>query len=321
MSNNIYNYQYLPNPPRAWSRLQNQYTYINPNTNNPDYYKELYIPVINKTLSSSQALYLDKQFYKGNILQYKNNSANLTKKQKYSNLVKGLGPSRTKNFATQTDIYTNPNTNELLRVNYETYNFPNNIVSKPNNPAGPFAFDLNSPFDCSNSSVKDGGILICGTYANQCSEEIIKQPKLNDGTLCFPSSYSNVPGNNELCWNSKIQTYYNKPRYFINNSGDKFPQGYKGFISGLKPNSPNLNFSQNNSNITLIWSIKTSNCIPITAFRIYINNIFYREIPYIQNLNNYSYLITLPNGNYNIYMTSLSNTIESDKSNIIYITI
>lgn len=314
--NNIYNFNYLPNPPRAWSRVQNSCTYANQNAN----YSNIFNPITGNISSLEQANYQQLLYYKGNVLQYKNNSANLTKKQKYSQLANGKGPFRTKVFATQTATYTNPNTTGLLLVNYKVFVYPNNIVGAPNNPAGPFASDLISPFDCSNTNVKDGGNLVCGTFANQCNDKIIKQAPITNGNLCFPSYYSNVPGNTILCWNNKLQTYYPKPRYFMNNSGNKFPQGYKGFVSALKPDSPTLSFSQNGSNITLFWTINTSNCIPISGFKIYLNNLFYREIQTNNpNLNNYDYLLVLNSGNYEIYITSISNNIESEKSNIIHI--
>jgi hypothetical protein len=44
---------YLPNPPRAWSRVQNPCTYILPN----DSYTSAYIPLTNQTVSLAQAEY------------------------------------------------------------------------------------------------------------------------------------------------------------------------------------------------------------------------------------------------------------------------
>jgi hypothetical protein len=225
---------YNPVPPRVWSRVQNQCTFINPNSS----YSESYIPITGQTVSQAQADYETKQFYKGNILQYKGNSARLTKTQKYSQLARMSGPNRTKIFATQTETYTNPNTTGLLRSGYTTYPFPNQIVGAPNNISGPFVYGLANPNGCSGNSIQDGGTLICGTYANPCSGQIYIQANPN-ATICNPASASNVPGPYDLCWNTKIQTWFPKSRYFMNNSTDKWPVNYKGFVSALDINNCN----------------------------------------------------------------------------------
>jgi hypothetical protein len=226
------NYSYNPIPPRVWSRVQNPCTYITPGL--PDQYN-VYIPLTNKTVSSAQAIEEDKQTYKGNILQYKGNSAMLTKSQKYSQLSRCAGPNRKKVFATQSQTYTNPNTTGLLRVGFQTYPYPNEIVGAPNNISGPFEYNVANPNDCSGNAVQDGGVLVCGTFANPCSGEIYIKPN-NNSTICNPASASNVPGPRILCWNKKVQPWFPKPRYVMNNSTDKWPNNYKGFVSAVPPN-------------------------------------------------------------------------------------
>ena len=125
-------YNYNPLPPRVWSRVQHPCTYTVDSS-----YNSIYIPLTNETVSPVVALYKDKQLYKGNILQYKNNSSNLTKNQKYSKISKGLWCNRTKVFATQSQTYTNPNTTSLKRINAVDIPFPNQIVGSPNNISGP----------------------------------------------------------------------------------------------------------------------------------------------------------------------------------------
>jgi hypothetical protein len=56
-------YNYLPLPPRVWSRVQNQCTYTIQDNN----YTEAYIPLTNQTVSLAQANYEEKLLYKGNI--------------------------------------------------------------------------------------------------------------------------------------------------------------------------------------------------------------------------------------------------------------
>jgi hypothetical protein len=224
-------YYYDPIPPRVWSRVQNQCTYIVPGSD----YTTSYLPLTNKTVSQANADYEMKMFYKGNILQYKANSAKFTKNQKYSQIANRNGPSRKKNYGTQSTTYSNPNISGLLRTGYTTYPFPNNIVGVPNNISGPFVYNVPNPDGCLSNDVQDGGILVCGTFANPCTGEIYKSGN-NNATICNSSSSSNVPGNLILCWNKKIQTWFPKPRY-NNNSGTKWPVNYKGFVSALRNGS------------------------------------------------------------------------------------
>jgi len=219
---------YNPIPPRVWSRVQNPCTYINPN----DEYLSAYIPLTGQTVSQAQANYETQMINKGNILQYKRNSARLTKSQRYSQLARCAGPNRTKVFATQSQTYTNPNTTSLLRQNFTTYSFPNQIVGVPNNISGPFAYGIPNPNDCSGNAIQDGGTLVCGTYANPCSGVIVKQGQTT-AAICNPASASNVPGSCILCWNNKVQTWFPRQRYFMNNSTDKWPNNYKGFVSAI----------------------------------------------------------------------------------------
>lgn len=53
---------------------------------------------------------------KAEVLQYKNNSANITKKQKWSQIVRGGSQNKKRGWAIQTDTYTNPNTQYLQKV-------------------------------------------------------------------------------------------------------------------------------------------------------------------------------------------------------------
>ena len=57
---------------------------------------------------------------KGNVLQYKNNSSNLTKQQRYSQIAKGQWTNRNTTWASQSVTTTMPNTQGLRRVNYKT---------------------------------------------------------------------------------------------------------------------------------------------------------------------------------------------------------
>jgi hypothetical protein len=334
MTKNNYN----PIPPRVWSRVQSQCTYINPN----DEYLSAYIPLTGQTVSQAQANYETLMINKGNVLQYKGNSARLTKTQKYSQLARMAGPNRTKVFATQSQTYSNPNTTGLLRQNFNTYPFPNEIVGVPNNISGPFAYGIPNPNNCSSNTIIDGGTLVCGTFANPCSGEIIKRGNTSS-TICAPASASNVPGPSVLCWNNKVQTWFPRQRYVMNNSGDKWPVNYKGFVSAVKPGIPTapvlyLNYYTQNIdnnikstkskdtdstkydtdstkyNINFYW--KSNYIFEVDSFNIYINDNLHKNI---KNDNKYTHVINnYEKNNCIISITSILNNIESNMSNYIF---
>lgn len=305
-------YNYIPIPPRVWTRVQSSCTYVLPDNS----YNSIYVPLTNQTLASGEAIVQEKKQYKGNILQYKGNSSRLTKNQKYSQISKGLWSNRTKVFATQSQTYTNPNTSSLARINYKSIPFPNEIVGSPNNISGPFQYGIPNPFNCSTNTIQDGGTLICSSYSNPCTGEIIQTVTEKQ---CFPTYCSDVPGQiMNLCWNPRLQTFFPRRRFTMNNSLNKWPQGYKGFQSAVTPYPPVLTLDgYNNTSVTLSWTINNSICLPISSFNIYKNGILILTIPYnvtSTTINN----LTNPSTN-TFYVTAVSNTINSLPSNTIEI--
>jgi hypothetical protein len=302
---------YNPIPPRVWSRVQNPCTYIDASGN----YNQVYIPLTNQTVSQAQANYEDKMVYKGNVLQYKGNSSRLTKSQKYTQLAKGFGPNRTKVFASQSQTYTNPNTTGLQRVNYSTIPFPNAAVGEPNNISGPYQYNVTNPNGCSGTSIQDGGNLRYGYYANPCTGEIINSCPTSS-TICNPASASDVPGSSILCWNTKVQPWFPKPRYVMNNSTDKWPVNYKGLVSATRPESPYLMIDSSSCNsVTLSWVNVNSICIPISAYNIYQNGVLIKNVRYTTTSTTINGLV--PGITYSFFITSVSNTIESLPSNTV----
>ena len=194
---------YLPQPTRVWSRVQNTCV----------------------QLSISEA---DKiaMLNKGNVLQYKANSSNLTKAQKYSKIAKGQWINRNTTWATQSARgYTNPNTTSLKRTG--------NVVNVALNPIsgaiiGPTLEPLTCPLIPINSKplvIQDGGVLICSVQEDVCTgntKSTISQK------ICNPTTDSDVPGPiQDLCWNNGTQTWFPRQRYIMTNSGNKFPYNYK----------------------------------------------------------------------------------------------
>jgi hypothetical protein len=298
MTSNLYNrsIQYMPVPPRVWSRVQNSCSLI-------AYEKD--DPASNSNFA--RADYERQMLLKGNILQYKKNSSSLTKKQRYTQIAKGMWTNRTKTWATQSDTYTNPNMTSLLRVNFSVLNPSNNIFSSPPNP-----------FGCPTTEIQDGGNLVCNVVVDPCTQEVVKRTKSQQ--LCNPTTDSDVPGQiQQLCWNDGTQTWYPRQRYIMPTSGTKWPQGYKGFVSATKPAAPILTLvSVNAGSIVLSWTVINSDCIPISSFNIYQNGILIANILYPIDtiiINN------LLSGNYNFYVISISDTVESEKSNTVSATV
>ena len=302
---------YLPIPPRVWSRVQNPCTFILTN----DQYINGTSIFNGKIIPYAQANYELQLYNKGNILQYKANSSQLTKKQKYTQLAKGLGPNRTKVYATQSDTYSNPNTKGLLRVGSTIVPYPNFLVGQPNNPSGPYQTDVPNPNNCvnTNGSLEEGGTLVCGSYQNPCTKQILKENN-QPGVICNSSSASDVPGRPvALCWNPSFQTWYPKKRYFDNNSGDKWPEGYKGFVSAETPKPPTITSL---TGLTLNWTYVDSCIVPTTSFRIYVNGRFFIQVGYTTT----SYTFSSLQVNSSVYMTSVSGNIESVQSNsVVYL--
>ena len=91
-----------PNPPRVWSRVQGICSTL---------------PVDTITQGEAATIAMAS---KGNVLQYKKNSSNITKQQRYSQIAKGQWTNRNTTWASQTITTTMPNTQSLKRVNYRT---------------------------------------------------------------------------------------------------------------------------------------------------------------------------------------------------------
>ena len=85
-----------PQPPRLWSRATEDCVPTSPSLTQQD---------------------LDMR-RKAEILQYKNNNSNMSKRQLWARTIKGYGPSGNRTWATQSadGTYTNPNIDNLAKV-------------------------------------------------------------------------------------------------------------------------------------------------------------------------------------------------------------
>jgi hypothetical protein len=304
---------YLPQPPNAWYRVQNDCSLITSVENNGI----VKVPYTNQLVPASSINIVMAMLNKGNILQYKKNSSNLTKAQRYSKIAKGQWINRNTTWATQsTRGYTNPNTTNLKRsgnvvniaidpitgsiigpttlpVTCDIHNIPINPVL-PDNIGGDSTIPpiLPPPIEPTPGSntfpniipdtpiepivIQDEGTLLCSVQENICTGETKTSVSQQ---LCYPTSDSDVPGSIEyLCWNDGTPTWYPRQRYIMTNSDNKWPTNAT-LLSSINPYPPVIISITSNSNIvTLMWS-QNENCIEISEFNIYQNGTLTKTVP------------------------------------------
>ena len=209
---------YNPQPTHVGNRVENRCI---TDTFNPKITETVYVPYLQSTVPITYIPEINKMLHKGNILQYKKNSSNLTKQQRYSQIAKGLWVNRTKTYATQTQTYTNPNVNYLKRVNVLS-----NITLTGNTTNLPITCTNNiSTLTPSSIVVNNGGVLVCNSIENPGNGVSYTLPQQK----CFPTSASNIPlPLTYLCYNTGIPTYYPRQNYTMNTSLSKFPINSKG---------------------------------------------------------------------------------------------
>lgn len=81
------------------------------------------------TAISDDIKYALAVYRKGNVLQYKNNSSNLTKNQIYSQIAKGMWTNRTTTWASQSETVTNPNTKMLKQLDNGYISITTDIIN------------------------------------------------------------------------------------------------------------------------------------------------------------------------------------------------
>ena len=303
---------YLPQPPNAWYRVQNDCSLITSVENNGI----VKVPYTNQLVPASSINIVMAMLNKGNILQYKKNSSNLTKAQRYSKIAKGQWINRNTTWATQsTRGYTNPNTTNLKRsgnvvniaidpitgsiigpttlpVTCDIHNIPIYPGLPDNNGGGSTIPPIPPPIDPTPGSntfptiipdtpiepivIQDEGTLLCSVQENICTGETKTSVSQQ---LCYPTSDSDVPGSIEyLCWNDGTPTWYPRQRYIMTNSDNKWPTNAT-LLSSINPYPPVIISVTSNSNIvTLMWS-QNENCIDVSEFYIYQNGTLIKIVP------------------------------------------
>jgi len=209
----------------------------------------------------------DKQMLeKANVLQYKKNSAQLTKSQKYALIARGKWINRTKTYATQSDTCSNPNSNSLKREGGETI-----CIDR----SSPYQYDLLNPFTCdevlcykidtSYNVIVDGGVLLGNQTVNQCNPGAVEKTTFTNH--CNWTTASDVPGKIQLlCWDNRLEPWTPAPRYTMNNSAATLD--YKGlYIDG----TPVLKYEAPGS---LSWSY----CYRVSGYNLYKDGVFYTKL-------------------------------------------
>jgi hypothetical protein len=287
---------------------------------------------------------------KGNVLQYKKNSSNLTQRQRYAQIAKGQWTNRNTTWATQsTRGYTNPNNQSLQRVNSVNITLDGQPTLAPVTCPQPFT-PVYEPLPATSSSgtnpqvippppppptvntgtelpptiveppvdpvvIQDLGNLVCGTQENICTGELIRQPT---DIICHPTTDSDVPGPiMELCWNDGNPTWYPRQRYVMTNSANKWPTNAI-LLSAIKPLPPVITSISNVENVvTLIWT-QDESCLTVNDFIIYEDGIPIQIVPG----NIFTTNITVENcATYTFYIVGSNGSVVSDPSNEVSIDI
>lgn len=206
----------------------------------------------------------------------------------------------------------------MKRVGFVEYPKNDIIPGSPANLAGPYVpvSTLTDPFNCPNFTFKDGGSLVCSTYENPCTGEVVErtfQPNY------YPTSDSDVPGPIKyLYWDPRLQTWFPRERLTMSNSLNKWPINYKLFKSAIHPGAPKLEIVSSTINsVELAWTIdgNDNRCFPVSKFSIFVDNSLYKTI-----VNSTDYTTTLSglnNGPYDIYIIGILSGNSSPPSNIV----
>lgn len=264
---------YLPIPAREWSRVQHRCTF-DTNEINP-------INPINPIMTA-------QMLNKGNVLQYKGNSSQLTQKQRYAKIARGQWTNRTTTWATQSTSYTNPNTLSLKRTD--------GAIKVLIDPAtGSIVGPTDLPLSCLPNAVplvvEDGGSLLCSVYENKCTGEI---RTTESQQMCHPAADSDVPGQAELCWNDGTPTWFPKSQTTMTNSGNKFPVNAP-LSSAIKPSPPILLQLQQqqqttgNRQVEITISFQQDQiCLPVSFVNLFQNGRLLQQIPISLDRNTFT---------------------------------
>ena len=250
--------RYLPQPPRLWSRVQNSCSFVSEYDDD----ELIQVPYSNKFVNRTNIAHEMAMLQKGNILQYKANSSQLTQQQRYSKIARGQWTNRNTTWATQSMRgYTNPNSTSLKRSG-NTFH----LAINPNTGTiiGPTTLPLtcpeptNIPINNTLPPTQTTTHIILPPpppVIHEDTDDFIPLVEVEDipppiviqdgGTLlcniqenactgqttehksqqvCNLTTDSDVPGTiQSLCWNDGTPTWFPRQRYIMTNSTNKWP--------------------------------------------------------------------------------------------------
>jgi hypothetical protein len=261
--NNSSSICYLPQPPRVWSRVQNSCS-LDTDDNIDGFVK---LPYSGQIVPASQLGYQIAMLNKGNVLQYKANSSNLTKAQRYSKIAKGQWVNRNTTWGSQSERgYTNPNAKSLKRSG--------NVVNIAIDPiTGQNLGPTTLPVTCPTPVIPINNVIPNNSQTSENTPPVPPPPPpqppqpdiippvpivvppvpivIQDGgslicsvqenictgevvstvsqQLCNLTTDSDVPGQIQpLCWNDGTPTWYPRQRLTMTNSTNKWPYSSGG---------------------------------------------------------------------------------------------
>ena len=121
---------YNPVPAREWYRVHNACSLTfsppnpNANANANTAGADVFVPLYGKSVPASQVGATVQLIAKGNVLQYKANSAQLSKAQIFSLIAQNKWTNRSITYASQTQTVTNPNVQNLKCIGGGTILLP-----------------------------------------------------------------------------------------------------------------------------------------------------------------------------------------------------
>jgi hypothetical protein len=343
---------YRPIPPRVWSRVQNTCSYVTSSTPlDPGYVK---LPFSGKIVPFAELGRELAMLRKGNVLQYKANSSNITQTQRYSKIAKGQWTNRNITWATQNaNGFSNPNTQSLLRVAGTPGNsIIDTICAGPNVPidntlppiigptenTGDNLPPIIQPVNPGDNNIPivppippdfipifpDFGHLVCNTKHNPCNGETI----FNKADIkCHPTTDSDVPGPiQDLCWNEGFPTWYPRQRYTMNTSTDGWPKNYKLFRAAIQAIPPVITHVEYTAPfLYFTWTEETC-CLDISFYTFFENNVQIHSAKVTEKNTSFYFIPNLPSGS--TYTFTMKANIQyeqgliiSDPSNVVEIII
>ena len=206
---------------------------------------------------------------KGNILQHRNNSAGLTKKQKYAQIAHRASAERRTTFASQTQRVTDPNSSSIGRIYADIGQYAVPVLKRDQSRVR-----RRVPGGCAKSLIQVGGNLVAKTRVDECTGALVSAPDQLGEYPCVSTRFSGIRGSGEetLCWPKNIATWIPKNnsvmvveanRHTFDDWTPAFDVPTPFITSAVAPNSdPTVT--------TVVWTINNMRAY-ISSYSVYVN--------------------------------------------------